>query len=156
MVCTLISGCGLFRKKTTTLNRQQIDLVEQSQSNVSLTGKLEGNKLMITQFDKTSSSEENTIIEADEINVDKDGNISAKGATLKQNKKSSESDNSHKKQFEETKADFSLQADSSGLNKGSTEKVQKETKTDASAKGILWGMVAVIVILFIIVLLVKR
>jgi len=156
MVCTLISGCGLFRKKTTTLNRQQIDLVEQSQSNVSLTGKLEGNNLMITQFDKTSSSEENTIIEADEINVDKDGNISAKGATLKQNKKSSESDNSHKKQFEETKADFSLQADSSGLNKGSTEKVQKETKTDASAKGILWGMVAVIVILFIIVLLVKR
>src|SRR5690606_14420562 len=126
MVCTLISGCGLFRKKTKTVNREQIELAEESSSSVSLSGELKSAKQTLTQANKTNMTEETTTIEADEIHIDKDGNISAKGAKLSQNKRGKEKDNSLVTQSEERKTEIMLQTDSSGRKEFESKTVARE------------------------------
>lgn len=148
MICTLISGCGLFRKKTKTVSRQQVDLVQQSQSKIYLSGKTHENRKITTQLDISRNSDESMFIEADEINVDKDGNISAIGAKLTHNKKANETDKSKKQEESETKTIVALTADSSGRKEFESKDVATETKTDSSPKGIIFGTIALIAFCF--------
>lgn len=149
MICTLISGCGLFRKKTKTVNREQIELAEESSSSVSLSGELKSAKQTLTQANKTNMTEETTTIEADEIHIDKDGNISAKGAKLSRNKRGKEKDNSKQLIRESAEAIITSRSDNSDKKKASIDVVDKSTKSDASSKGIVWGTIAFLgVVLF--------
>lgn len=92
-VCTL-SGCGLFKKTTKSSNTREVVNEVASKVDESKQEEIAKSQTENTQTNEKSSDQETrdidseTTVTADEILVDKDGNISAKGgAKLDQKRK---------------------------------------------------------------------
>ncbi|WP_313418846.1 hypothetical protein [Sphingobacterium multivorum] len=91
LICLLISGCGLFKKSTKTLNTvEQVNKVEfLSESNEQVKSEITGEVVVKSAEQKQIQKDidESTTVTADEIEIKPDGSIKATGAVkLNQNR----------------------------------------------------------------------
>jgi len=142
IICTLISGCGLFRKKT-----KQVDITRSEQtSDVRVKAELD-------YTDNSKSAEVNTsfrkeytiggyIVSADSIIFNSDGSFKAKGNAKMSGKQlnAKESNDSTSKMVD---SNVKLQSKSDSTTKKKDKQLEKEvvTESEPSGKGILFGWI---------------
>lgn len=150
IICTL-SSCGLFKKKSSQVDKKeevhridaQISSQSESQEQTKVVESKKTNEQSITREEKNLNS--NTTLEADEISIDKEGNIKAKGGVKMNNTLADKgvTDSNAKKEAEEKK--------NTAVNKSTSEEVKesnfyeselrdysKDSSSEPSGSGILW------------------
>ncbi|MCY4781742.1 hypothetical protein ORI89_19000 [Sphingobacterium sp. UT-1RO-CII-1] len=160
-ICTLISSCGLFRKTTKSSDSRKAE--HEVVNNVEETKQVETTKNSTENTNTNEKSNEqqthnidsDTQVTADEINVDKDGNISAKGnAKLDQKRK----DKGTKDKASETNINTNKVIEEIGKTieqikgeykeKSKEKDKSKESEVEPSGKGIMFGAIGVLIVVF--------
>lgn len=162
ILCAIISSCGVFKRTERRIDRiEQSSVVEMSKDVHK--GVVESSSDLSTSKEQTNTKEREqrdidsqTTVEADEINIDKDGNLSARGnARLTSNKKD-------KGTIEKEGVKMVDASSLSETNKESTEidkqkgrqevkysDVNKESVSKPSSKGIITGVIAVLLVIIV-------
>lgn len=161
LICALLSGCGLFKKTTKSSDSRKAE--HEVVNNVEETKQVETTKNSTENTNTNEKSNEqqthnidsDTQVTADEINVDKDGNISAKGnAKLDQKRKdkgtkdkASETNINTNKAIEET-GKTTEQIKGEYKEKSKEKENSKESEVEPSGKGIMFGATGVLIVVF--------
>ncbi|MGA6117415.1 hypothetical protein [Sphingobacterium anhuiense] len=160
-ICTLISSCGLFKKTTKKINtsehvvkKQESSQSSKKESEVSSESSQKKENESVKERDQRDLDSQ-TSIEADEITVDKNGNVSAKGkAKLINNKKDrgkSEKDSNKALGSTNSKNVAKVTSEESkGRKEGEKKDKAKthDTVSEPSGKGIIYGAIGILIILF--------
>jgi cobalamin biosynthesis Mg chelatase CobN len=147
IICTLISGCGLFRKKT-----KQVDISKSEQtSDVRVKAELDYTDNSKSVEVITSFQREFTIggyiVSADSIIFNSDGSFKAKGnAKMSGDYSSGKSVNDSTSKVVES--DVKLQSKSDSTDKKKEKHYDKEvvTESEPSGKAFIYGAVAVLIV----------
>lgn len=147
IICTLISGCGLFRKKT-----KQVDILKSEQtSDVRVKAELD-------YTDNNKSAEVNTsfrkefavggyIVSADSIIFNSDGSFKAKGnAKMLGDYSSGKTVNDSTSKLVDSNIKLQSKSDSTEKKKDKQEVKEILHTSSPSGKGIVWGGVAVLIV----------
>ncbi|TDQ79596.1 hypothetical protein [Sphingobacterium yanglingense] len=161
IICTLINSCGLFKRTEKKVDRVKVAAVVEKSSE-SKTGGIESTNTQ-TQSKSTEQSKErqehdinsDTKLEADEINIDSQGNISAKGGAKLTNKTNTKGKN-EKDITKQDSTGTTIQADKISFEESNdwykeqfkSDDTKKETVSSPSGKGIIFGAVSVLIIVF--------
>jgi uncharacterized protein YxeA len=142
IICTLISGCGLFRKKT-----KQVDISKSEQtSDVRV-------KKELDYTDTSKSAEVNTsfrkefaiggyIVSADSIIFNSDGSFKAKGnAKMSGDYSSGKTVNDSTSKLVDSNIKLQLKSDSTAKKKDKQHDKEIVTESEPNGKGILLGLI---------------
>jgi uncharacterized protein YxeA len=147
IICTLISGCGLFRKKT-----KQVDISKSEQtSDVRV-------KKELDYTDTSKSAEVNTsfrkefaiggyIVSADSIIFNSDGSFKAKGnAKMSGDYSSGKTVNDSTSKLVDSNIKLQLKSDSTAKKKDKQHDKEIVTISEPNGKASIYGAVAVLII----------
>lgn len=159
IVCTLISGCGLF-KKTTKVEEKQVNKVEVEHNRSENIEAEQKTKEESNVSDKSTERTKRDIdsytsIEADEIEIT-EGGIKAKGNVKYSGNLTDKSENERKSDLTATQKKESDAKYSNETKEGNKEEIKQESKqvekvSEPSGKGIMVGWIGAAV--FVIILL---
>src|SRR5690606_24651162 len=149
IICTLISGCGLFRKKT-----KQVDISKSEQiSDVRVKAELD-------YIDNSKSAEINTgfrkeftiggyIVSADSIIFNTDGSFKAKGnAKMSGDYSSGKTSNDSTSKVVDSNVKLQLKSDSTEKKKDQQLDKQIVTESEPSGKALFYGALCLFIIFF--------
>ena len=162
ILCAIISSCGVFKR-----TERRIDRVEQSAavefSRDVHKGVVENSSDLSTSKEQTNTKEREqrdidsqTTVEAEEISIDKDGNLSARGnARLTNNKKDKGSNEKEVNKLLSSSNESETNKESTESDKHKEKQeikskdINKETVSKPSSKGIITGAIAVLLVVIV-------
>lgn len=147
IVCTLINGCGLFKntKKDLRLVKSGVEVEVKKEGEVKSEDRSTSTESKSS--DKMESSNNDYQVEADEIIINPDGSITAKGKA-KAKGKASGNKSEKIEESKEVKRDVKVAAKVSEQGKATAETYDKDfhEESKTSGKAIIYGAIGVLIV----------
>lgn len=161
LICTLINGCGIFKKTSKDVKKvEQFGKTEQLREAKNQENEQSKEQSSTTTNEQVQEREKNdidneTTLEADEIDIDDKGNIKARGGakvTKKQKEKSEKETNANKATqediFKEITKDSQEQKKEQAKQETKAVDYSKETISETDFWGVIAGAIGVLIVVF--------
>lgn len=150
LICILVSGCGLFRKttkhKVETLSKRELQVSDNTKES------LEANQ-QVTISDKSltiNKSGTKSKIRGEKITIDNKGNIECQNCEVEQEK---QNENKHQKDsasFSKANIEYAKKVNLKLKEIGKDTSSKVNVVSDASGKGIIYGSIALVIVVILI------